>query len=59
MKIYDFFKLENNYNKSYEKIISQKKVTYLKSMVDGGRQNNSGSSFSALLSPSRQASNPL
>ena len=23
--IYDFFKLENNYNKSYEKIISQKK----------------------------------
>ena len=24
-------------------------------MVDGGRQNNSGFSFSALLSPSRQA----
>ena len=51
MMIYDFFKLENNYNKSYEKIISQKKVTYLKSMVDGGRQNNSGSSFSALFLP--------
>ena len=34
--IYDFLKLENNYNKSYEKIISQKKVTYLKFMVDGG-----------------------
>lgn len=36
MIIYDFLKLENNYNKSYEKIISQKKVTYLKFMVDGG-----------------------